>query len=304
MHSIKKQKRIAVIGHLVWDRLNYADGHSIEAFGGTTYNLAALASVAGDDTTIYPVCYIGKDLTAKTAEYWGKYPRLDWSLAKHVKQNQEVHVLYYDNVGYRREDNFNLFPDISKSNFKNCPGIDIALVNYIGGSEFPPESIRWLKGKFNPLIYLDYHSLALSRVSDQQRRFRCHPHWRKYLAEADIVQMNVYELETLFNGVTDIPGKIFDSALEIMDMGPKAAVITRENQDLIAVWRDGRRIMKKAFSVPRVLMAVDSTGCGDSFAGGFVYALSRGKDIEASCLYGLKLAAKKITFSGPDGFFK
>jgi hypothetical protein len=301
---MKQPNNIAVIGHLVWDRLNYADGRSIEAFGGITYNLAAMASVAAYDTKIYPVCYLGKDFVEKTREYWGRFPQIDWSLVRILKQNQEIHILKYNKTGYRREDNLNLFPQISKANFKNCPNIDIALVNYIGGDEFPPTMIRWLKARYDPKIYLDFHSLALSRVSKSTRNFRRHPHWRKYISEANIVQMNAYELATLYPETENEPARIFEAAIQILEMGPRAILVTRENQDLIAVWKDGQKIIKRAYTIPKVPRVVDSTGCGDTFSAGFVYALGRGLGFEACCLSGLRLAAKKITFSGPDGFFK
>jgi adenosine kinase len=298
------QQRIAIIGHLVWDRINYIDGGTIESFGGTAYNLAALASVADNSTFIFPVCYIGKNLIDKTKKYWGRFTQIDWSLSRVLDQNQEVHVLKYNKSGYRRENNLNLFPHISRANFKNCPALDIALINYIGGNEFPPASIRWLKEKYKPLIYLDYHSLALSRVSGYKRHFRRHPHWRRYLLEADIVQMNEFELETLFPGVVDSPLKISEAAREILHLGPRMAIITRENQDLVAAWRVGNLTKWKSFAIPKVPNEVDSTGCGDTYAAGFVYALSKGKDFEACCISGLKLAARKIAFSGPEGFFK
>jgi adenosine kinase len=302
MSRKKTPKKIAIIGHLVWDCLNYADGRSIETFGGIAYNLAALASVADSFTRIYPVCYLGKNIKNKAADFWANFPHIDWSLVRVLDQDQEIHILNYSSEGYRCENNLNLFPQIARANFKGCTGIDIGLVNFIGGDEFPPNSISWLKKKYRPLIYLDYHSLALSRISNGMRHFRRHPHWRKYISEADIVQMNEFELETLYPGILDSPEKICNAARMILRLGPRAVIITREYKDLIAAWREANLIRTEYFPIPNAPKIVDSTGCGDSFAAGFVYAMSQGKSIRACCLSGLKLAARKITFSGPGGF--
>jgi sugar/nucleoside kinase (ribokinase family) len=302
--AILQKKNIVVIGHLVWDRLIYSDARLIETFGGIAYNLAALASVAEPNATIYPICYLGKNLELKSSQYWKKFRNIDWSCAKTLPQNQEIHVLTYDDTGYRKEANDFLFPKLSKSLFKDCSKIDIALVNYIGGDEFPPERLRWLKNRYKPKIYLDFHSLALSRVSRNKRHFRYHPHWRKYTSQANIVQMNVYELKTLFSNLIDEPTAIFNSAIKVLETGPEAVIVTRESEDLVAVWRDRNRIIKRLFSVPKPAELVDSTGCGDSFAGGFVSCMAQGKGISECCLGGLALASRKITFSGLNGFFK
>jgi hypothetical protein len=305
MIKIRNQnKNIVVIGHLVWDRINYSDGRSVETFGGIAYNLAALASAIRPTTTIYPICYLGKNLELKTSQFWKKFGNINWACAKTLPQNQEIHVLTYDNTGYRKEDNKYLFPRLTKSLFKGCPKIDIALVNYIGGDEFPPERLRWLKNEYKPIIYLDFHSLALSRVSQDRRHFRCHPHWRKYTSQADIVQMNVYELKTLFPQLINEPASIFNSAVKVLETGPEVVIVTRENEDLVVVWRKGSRILKRSFTIPKVSMCVDSTGCGDTFAAGFVSSLVQGEGIDACCLKGLALASRKIAFSGLNSFFK
>jgi sugar/nucleoside kinase (ribokinase family) len=301
---MNRNKNIVVVGHLVWDRLNYQDGKSVEGFGGIAYNLAALASLVREHTTIFPICYLGKDLESQTREYWSRFDNIDWSFAGRLPQKQEIHVLTYDNTGYRKEDNHNLFPKIATSLFAGLQQIDIALVNYIGGNEFPPESLRWLKKIYNPTIYLDFHSLALSRVSKNTRQFRHHPHWQKYTSQADIVQMNVYELRTLFPVRTDDWSHISKVASKVLETGPKVVIVTRESEDLIVVRRDSNKIIEMAFPVPSVTRIVDSTGCGDTFAGGFVSSLSRGSNIESCCRDGLAIASKKVTFSGINGFFK
>jgi adenosine kinase len=297
-------KNIAIIGHLVWDKINHANGRTIEDFGGIAYNLAALSTVVNSSTRIFPICYLGEDLELKARNYWKRSSNIDFSYAKTLAQRQEIHVLTYDRVGYRKEDNRNLFPPLNISLFNDCPNFDIALVNYIGGDEFPPANLRWFKNNFKSLIYLDFHSLALSRVARNRRYFRCHPHWRKYTALADIVQMNYYELKTLFPGIKDETAQIMDSAFKVMETGPRAVIITRENKNLIAIWRAGKKVSRRAFPVSQVSKVVDSTGCGDSFAAGFVNGLCQGKGIEACCQEGLRLASRKITFSGPDGFFR
>jgi sugar/nucleoside kinase (ribokinase family) len=298
------KKQIAVIGHLVWDRIIRPDGEVIEAFGGTAYNLAALSSVSKGKTTIFPVCYIGNDLAAEAAQYFYQMPSLDLSCLKMISRPTETHQLTYRADGYRKEDNRHNMPVYTKSLFAGCPKFDLALVNYIGGDEFPPRLLAWFKAKYKPIIYLDFHSLALGRAADNHRYFRYHPHWHKYTALADYVQMNDYELKSLFPGCTNSLETILGATKQVLITGPKAVIITREDKDLVVMWRDKRKIASKTIKVPHLGRAVDPTGCGDSFAAGFVNSISRQNDILRACRAGLAIASQKATFSGLEGYFK
>ena len=65
---------------------------------------------------------------------------------------------------------------------------------------------------------MDYHSLALGMkiIGKNPRRvtrhFRYNPHWREYVALADIVQMNHVELNSLFPGMGDDTASIAEKA--------------------------------------------------------------------------------------------
>ena len=296
--------RIAVIGHIVWDKIIRPDGRSVESFGGIAYNLAALSSVADDSTVIYPVCNIGKDLFEEFHRNFESLPHLDLSCCHAINQPNELHILKYAHGGYRNEDNKYPLPRLSRRLFDNCPGLDIALVNYIGGDEFPPIMLRWLKTRFHPLVYLDFHSLALGRTADNRRYFRCHPQWRNYVSAADIIQMNYYELKTIFKDIEDEIDDIGKAAAWLVSLGPQCAIITRENREVIVAQRRGPHIGYYTLRVPKIETVVDPTGCGDSFAAGFVHSYCRAKNIGDACETGLRLAAKKATFSGMRGFFR
>jgi sugar/nucleoside kinase (ribokinase family) len=296
-------KKIAVIGHLVWDRIVRPDGKVIEAFGGTAYNVAALSAISKGKSKIYPVCYIGSDLSDKASSYFGQMPGLDLSCLKMLNRPTETHELTYRANGYRKEDNRHNMPIFTKSLFASCPKFDMALVNYIGGDEFPPRLLAWFKAKYRSHIYMDFHSLALGRTPKNCRYFRYHPHWHKYTALADYVQMNDYELKSLFPGSDENIDSVFSAAKRVLMTGPKAVIVTREANDLAVLYRNRGKAIARAIKVPRVDLAIDPTGCGDSFASGFVNGICGFDDIIKACREGLKIASKKVIFSGLDGFF-
>lgn len=307
---------IAVIGHLVWDRIIKIDGSGVKDFGGIAYNLAALGVVAdlkassGNLVRIFPVCNIGFDLFDMATAFFGKFSHIDLSLARKISRRNIIHELKYDAKGYRQEYNIGSMPKITPNLFKHCSQIDIALVNHIGGDELPPRYLKWLKDIFDPLIYMDYHSLALGRSLTDcknhrlKRYFRYNPHWREYVGLADIVQMNHIELKSIFPKTIDETESVIQSAKKVHDAGPDIVIITREDKDLVVIYGSNINPRVSVIPVYPVEKLVDPTGCGDAFAAGFIISYCQSNDVLKACKKGIYIASKKAGFSGMAGFFE
>ena len=130
-------KTIAVVGHLVQDRIVNQTGRKVESFGGIANSLAALGTVVDSSIRVLPVCNIGYDLYDKAKAFFEKFPPIDFSLVNRIDIKNKIHELKYNRDGYRQEINIGELPLITTRLFKNCDKIDLALVNYIGGDEYP-----------------------------------------------------------------------------------------------------------------------------------------------------------------------
>jgi sugar/nucleoside kinase (ribokinase family) len=84
------------------------------------------------------------------------------------------------------------------------------------------------------------------------------------------------------------------SANALLRYGAEAVIQTLGEQGVFVLTRDGRRFTVPAFEVP----VVDTTGAGDSFHGGFVFALSRGYTLEEAVTFASAVAALKCTHLG------
>jgi len=115
----------------------------------------------------------------------------------------------------------------------------------------------------------------------------------KYLSMIDILTPNETETEV----ITGMPVTDVESAMaagrKLVDQGLKAALITMGETGSVLVSKD----QEKHFPAPEI-KAVDTTGAGDAFNGGLVYALAAGKSIEDAIDFASKVGAYSVTSIG------
>lgn len=86
-----------------------------------------------------------------------------------------------------------------------------------------------------------------------------------------------------------------DAAAFFMDLGAGACIFKMGAQGSYTRTRDGE-FRTRAFKVP----VSDTTGCGDSYCGGFIGGLAEGLDLEAACRLGAAVSALVATALGSD----
>ncbi len=294
---VKHEPSIAVVGHLVADEIIRPGGEKVSALGGISYNLATLLAVMKSGK-ILPVCEIGRDIEPEFNKAFGSSELVDSSGVKVVSEPNVVNRLEYDNSGNRTEWNSRIPDRLSLENIRGRP--DAVLMNFISGDDLAIEDLTRFRGRFNGLIYLDYHSLALGRDDQGKRFYRKHPDWEKYVAGADIVQMNSMELATIAGKNANDAEKVGENCKMVHDTGPKICVVTLGKDGLVLSLDSG----KTTYFIPSipVPLEVDPTGCGDTFASVFLYSYLLAGNVLKAAKRANKYAAAKATFAGIDGF--
>ncbi|WP_410601522.1 ribokinase [Amycolatopsis sp. lyj-90] len=107
----------------------------------------------------------------------------------------------------------------------------------------------------------------------------------KTLQSLDVLLVNEHEAAFLLGGEADFP--------RLLDLGPKAAVVTLGAKGAAVVTADG----VTEVSSPKV-EAVDTTGAGDAFAGALATALAKGEELADAARWAVKVAAITVTRQG------
>jgi ribokinase len=115
----------------------------------------------------------------------------------------------------------------------------------------------------------------------------------KYLAMIDILTPNETETEVITGmAVTDVPSAMA-AGRKLVDQGVGTALITMGKAGSVLVSKD----QEKHFPAPEV-KPVDTTGAGDAFNGGLVYALAAGKSLEEAIEFASKVGAYSVLSMG------
>lgn len=107
----------------------------------------------------------------------------------------------------------------------------------------------------------------------------------KTLKGLDVLLVNEHEAAFLLGGETDFP--------KLLDLGPKAAVVTLGAKGAAVVTADGVTEVPS----PKV-EAVDTTGAGDAFAGALATSLAKGEELVDAARKAVKVAAITVTRQG------
>ncbi|AIG81191.1 Hypothetical protein AJAP_42090 [Amycolatopsis japonica] len=107
----------------------------------------------------------------------------------------------------------------------------------------------------------------------------------KTLQGLDVLLVNEHEAAFLLGGEADFP--------KLLDLGPKAAVVTLGAKGAAVVTADGVTEVPS----PKV-EAVDTTGAGDAFAGALATSLAKGEELVDAARKAVKVAAITVTRQG------
>ncbi|MHA1959777.1 MAG: PfkB family carbohydrate kinase [Candidatus Thorarchaeota archaeon] len=113
----------------------------------------------------------------------------------------------------------------------------------------------------------------------------------RILSMVDILKLDALELEVA------VPGEMkLTAAQNLLDLGPEIVLVTRD--------RAGSTIFTKneVIEIPLVLAdrTVDTTGCGDTYAIGFLIEYDRTQDIRRAGLFGAACASLNLEHVGPE----
>jgi predicted GNAT superfamily acetyltransferase len=280
--------KIAVIGTINRDTIVRVDRTRVQAFGGILYNTRALSHLLGSQAVICPVAKIGQDCRADIREELAAFDNPDCSNVLTVPGTNNHCQITYSSISAKIEILSGWVGGVDRCQLRSILDADVILINFISGGDVSRKNLLWLRENSSARFYLDVHSRTLARCRDGMRRLREPPAWQEYVAVADFVQLNEQEFALLNHSRPTLR----DCERFLVRYLPRARalVVTAGQRGTYLVERSDMTTRSLFIAAKCDRTAVDTTGCGDVFSGGFIAAILKGASAAVAVAFGNDVA--------------
>ena len=323
---------IGIIGLINHDTIFMAGGRRIQDLGGILYNTTVMADLVGEGDALYPISRIGTDCYDAMRVMLDPRPAVSIRGVRVSRTGTSRNRIRYDEDMEKVEQLTNHIGPIPYEQIEPFLDLDALLVNFIVGDDISLETMAAVRDKATGLLYLDVHNLCLGIDAEGYRRRRAPKDWHRWIEMFDVVQMNEVEARLLAGaaGVADAGDQAEEAAdgpdgpggpggpdgpdgpggqmeaeddfiafgRSVIALGPSVCVITRGPLDPVTVFRTDRAIRAIAIPSEPAREVVDTTGCGDAFAAGFVVEYAAKKDPVGATRLANRVASVNCTVAG------
>jgi adenosine kinase len=296
-------KRIAIVGPIPRDHIVTHQGHLIQKWGCVTHPVMALSIMAGEEIEIIPVSHVRQVDHDNVCEVFRGAKGVN---VKHItsKNDQgDIISLKFIDMNNRLERQTGFMDPIMPDDFKKLLDCSVFVFVPISDYEISLDTLKYLKKESKGTIIFDAHGPTTACLinGERQRKFWIdRDQWLPYI---DVLKMNLEEAHASwfkkeyesqdFRENNDVNHtQLREFATHCLKHGVKCVYITVDSRGCLAYFMDQGKLREEMIQAVKVDNVVDTTGCGDSFAGGVGFGLlQKSKDYIGAARYGNTLGA-------------
>jgi sugar/nucleoside kinase (ribokinase family) len=305
-------KRIAIIGPIPRDHIVTHQGDLIQKWGCVTHPVIALSTMAGNEMEIIPVSHVRQVDLDNVREVFHGYPGINLKHLSSKNDQGDIISLRFVDMNNRLERQTGFMDPILPDDIKGLLDCDVFVFIPISDYEISLETLQYIKANSKGLIVFDAHgpTTACLYTGERQRKFWIdRDQWLPYI---DVLKMNQeeanaswfkkeYETRDFSESPEVNRTDLRDFAEHCLGMGVKCVYITVDSRGCLTYFKEKGKVREELVPAVNVSHVVDTTGCGDSFAGGLGFGLLQNpRDYIAAARYGNTLGALRTqgkTFS-------
>ncbi|MGS2726698.1 carbohydrate kinase family protein [Psychroserpens sp. BH13MA-6] len=304
--------KIAVVGPIPHDTIITHNNETIVKYGCVSHPTIALAKLMEGQGEVIPVSHVHqKDYEAIKA-LLAPYKAINMEGLSSKHDLGTVIELEFLDQNNRRERQISNMKPISAADVSPFLDADCFVFVPITDFEIELDTLKHIKKHSKAKIIFDAHG-PTTYVTDEGKRLR--RYWKDkedWLPYIDVLKMNLeesiccwfdedYTNEDFYDD--NNTAHLDDFADYVLSQGVQYLYVTLDSRGCAIYSKNDDGSMSKSFvkSVP-VNHVVDTTGCGDSFAGGLAFGFTVNNDATKAAHYANALGAMRTQGKGFDVF--
>lgn len=302
--------KIAVLGPIPRDEVTTRDGVELHRYGCVLYTTAVLSALMGDTGAIVPVSHVRRADAPAVRELLDGLAGVDASRVADDRDSGAVIRLTYSEHNRRSECQTGFMSPITADDIAGLFDSDAFVLVPVTDYEISLDVLRTIRARCDALVVFDAHGPTSTVTRHGERHLKYWIDRDQWLPYIDVLKMNLEEaactwfapeytradLELRRDGY-DLPlDEVRQLAEHCLDRGVAAVVVTLDEGGCVVYFRDRSGTTREEF-VGRIEVSrvIDTTGCGDSFAGGIAFGLLHTGDYIDACRYGNAAGAQRCS---------
>lgn len=297
--------KISVLGPIPRDHITTHKGEVIEKYGCITHPVIALSKLVSAHDEIIPVAHVRKQDEVAIKALFEPYPNINTDHITSDADQGDVISLTFLDQNHRQEKQLGFMNPILPEDITPILDSDFFVFLPITDFEIALDTLQYIKANSQGFIIFDAHgpTNTVTKTGDRHHKF-----WLdqdQWLPHIDLLKMNLeeanccvfkkeYTHEELQNTDHEDESMLRSLGEYCLNRGVKAVIITLDERGCM-IYSKSEDTIEEIFvpSIP-VSNVVDTTGCGDSFAGGLAFGLAQdANDYVLAAKYGNALGAQR-----------
>ncbi len=298
-------KKIAVVGPIPRDTIITHTGQEIKKYGGISNPVIALANLLGTEGEVYPITNIRKQDREPVESLFAPHASIKLNGINDEEDRGTVVYLKFLDENRRVERQTACMNPILPKHVKDFLDVDVFVFVPITDYEIPLETLKFIKNNSEAQIIFDAHGPTNCMTIHGERHLKFWVDRDLWLPYIDVLKMNIeeaqccwfkreYELNEMDEFDYSIRTDFFDEfGRYVIEHGTTSLMITMDSRGCALYARNGENIDYEFIPSVPVENVIDTTGCGDSFAGGLGYGYLYSDDPIIAVYYANALGAQR-----------
>lgn len=295
-------KKIAVVGPIPRDHIVTHQGELIQKWGCVTHPVIAMSIMAGESIEIIPISHVRKVDEDNVKEVFKGYRGINLTGISFKHDQGDIISLRFVSVNTRLERQTGFMDPILPEDVEPFLDADVFVFIPISDYEVSLDTLKFIKKKNKKaVIIFDAHGPTTACLTNGERKLKFWIDRDQWLPYIDVLKMNLEESRASYfkkeyehndHEREMTKEEMLDFAKHCLDKGVKCLAITMDSRGCMVYYQKGKKLIEEMVPAVKVENVVDTTGCGDSFAGGVGFGLLMNpKEYVKAVQYGNTLGA-------------